>query len=1051
MSNLTTVLLKTFFSISLFLVMAAGSQAWSQASGAAKIVTGKVTDTEDVSLEGVNVQVKNKNIAAVTEKDGSYQLTGVPATDVVLVFTHVGYTSREVRLNNNSSAFNIKLENINSSMGEVVVIGYGSIRRKDLTGSVGVANVKDMQKAPVATFGEALAGRVAGVQVISGDGQPGADLQIIIRGNNSVTQDNSPLYVVDGFPLEESVSNVLNPEEIASIEVLKDASATAIYGARGANGVIIITTKKGKLSRPVVSYQGWVGQHKSLKQQKLLNPYEFVKLQIEDDSTTYTPIYLGGGKTLDSYKEVEGINWQDLVLRDALVHSHNVSVRGGNDKTRYSFSGSVIDQDGIILNSGFRRYQGRIVIDQTISDRIKVGINANYSANKKYGQIIADPQDGGATASLMYSIWGYRPVSGGDDGFLLDDLLDEALGTMADYRTNPYITTQNEYNPLFTNTLIGNGYLEYKPIKDITVRVTGGVTNTTMRKEVFNNSKTRSGNPKSLTGINGSIGNTERTNLLNENTITYNKQINKDNSLTVLAGMTMQKQTYFSNGFAATLVPNESLGISGLDEGLVTALPSGKSSNTLLSYLGRINYNFKSKYLLTASFRADGSSKFFTGNKWAYFPSGSFAWRIKEESFMDRFKWLSDAKLRVGYGLTGNNRVSDFAYLSSLSINTISSYAMGNSIGQGIVPQNLGNLKLKWETTSQLDMGIDLGFFNNRILFTADYYKKKTKDLLLQATLAPSSGYLNGYKNIGKVSNEGLEFTINTMNIQTRKFTWSTNFNIAFNRNRMLSLNDGEASLATRVGWSNYGNAYPYIAIPGHPIALFYGHIFDGVYQFSDFNQLQNGTYVLKEGIPNNGQPRELIKPGFVKYKDINGDGMVDSYDLTIIGNPNPTHIGGLSNNFTWKGFDLNIFFQWSMGNDLMNANRYEFEGSTGRNLLNQFATYADRWTPTNPSNSLYKAGGQGPLVYSSRTIEDGSFVRFKTLAVGYTLPAKLLKPAGISAFRVYAAAQNLAVWTRYSGLDPEVSVRPTALTPGFDWSAYPRARTITVGLDITF
>lgn len=1016
-----------------------------------RTVTGKITDTDDVPLEGASVQVKGKQIGAVSDQNGNYSIPNVPGSDVVLVFSYAGYTSRELRLANTAGSLNVKLENTNSAMGEVVLIGYGSVRRKDLTGSVGVANIKDMQKAPVANFSEALAGRVAGVQVVSGDGQPGADLQVIIRGNNSVTQDNSPLYVVDGFPLEESVGNVLNPEEIASIEVLKDASATAIYGARGANGVVIITTKKGKVSRAVVSYQGWVGQYQNLKKQEVLSPYEFVKLQIEDDSARFTPIYFNNGKTLESYRNMKGIDWQDLVLRDAWVHSHNISIRGGNDRTRYSISGSVFDQDGIILNSGFRRYQGRISLDQTVSPKIKAGINANYSGTKKYGQIVSDAQDGGATASLMYSIWGYRPVSGSDDQELLDDLLDEALGTQADYRTNPYITTQNEYNPLLTKSLIANAYLEYRPVKNLVFRFTGGMTNTTARKEIFNNSKTRSGNPNSLSGLNGSITNTERINLLNENTVTYTKQINRNHNISVLAGMTMQKQRYMYNGFSAIQVPNESLGISGLDEGIISALPSGKSSNALLSYLGRINYAYKSKYLLTASFRADGSSKFYTGNKWAYFPSGSVAWRITEEKFMRRFGWLNDAKLRVGYGTTGNNRVSDFAYLSSLGINVTSAYAIGNSVGQGIIPENLGNLTLKWETTSQVDVGLDLSLFNSRVQFTADYYKKNTKDLLLQATLAPSTGYLSGYKNVGRVSNEGLEFTLNTINIQKKNFTWSTSFNIAFNRNKVRHLNDGEASLASRISWSNYGNAYPYIAIPGHPIALFYGFLFDGVYQYSDFNQMPNGSYVLKSEVPNNGQPRELVQPGFVKYKDINGDGQVDSYDLTIIGNPNPNHIGGISNNFTWKRFDLNIFFQWSAGNDLMNANRYEFEGSTGRSLLNQFASYADRWTPTNPSNTMYKVDGQGPLVYSSRTVEDGSFLRFKTLALGYTIPVKVLKKAGISAFRVYAAAQNLAVWSRYSGLDPEVSVRPAALTPGFDWSAYPRARTITVGLDITF
>jgi TonB-linked SusC/RagA family outer membrane protein len=413
---------------------------------------------------------------------------------------------------------------------------------------------------------------------------------------------------------------------------------------------------------------------------------------------------------------------------------------------------------------------------------------------------------------------------------------------------------------------------------------------------------------------------------------------------------------------------------------------------------------------------------------------------------------LSDAKLRVGYGLTGNNRVTDFAYLSSQQLYPSSGYSFGESPVQGIIPNNLGNKDLKWETTTQTDIGLDLGFLNNRITLTTDYYKKNTRDLLLLATLAPTTGYANGFRNVGKVSNEGVEFTLNTMNIQNKKFSWSTNFNISFNRNKVLQLNEDEPSLASRITWGNFNNAYPYIAVPGHPIALFYGFLFDGVYQYSDFNQQPNGTYILKENVPNNGQPRTTVQPGYIKFKDINQDGQVDNSDLTIIGNPNPIHTGGFSNNFTYGAFDLNVFFQWSYGNDILNANRIEFEGGdVVRSYLNMFKSVENRWTPENQTNELYKIGGQGPLVYSSRTIEDGSFLRLKTVALGYNMPSKLVSRAHIKALRLYASAQNLITWTNYSGMDPEVSVRHSALTPGFDWSAYPNTRTITFGLDLTF
>ncbi|MNL04078.1 TonB dependent receptor [compost metagenome] len=469
-----------------------------------------------------------------------------------------------------------------------------------------------------------------------------------------------------------------------------------------------------------------------------------------------------------------------------------------------------------------------------------------------------------------------------------------------------------------------------------------------------------------------------------------------------------------------------------------------------MSFLTRLNYNYKSRYFLTASFRADGSSKFAPKNRWAYFPSGSAAWLFSEEDFMKNVSFISNAKVRASYGLTGNNRVSDYASMLAMQINNGSGYNFNNSAMNGIVPFTLGNKDLKWETTSQADIGIDLGLFKNKVTITADYYSKKTYDLLLNSSLAPSQGYLNGLRNVGKVGNKGFEFTINTINIKNKNFSWNTNFNISFNRNKVLALTEEDPSILSRINWGNFNNAYPYIAIPGKPIALLYGYVWDGVYQYSDFNQLSNGNYVLKDNIPNNGQSRATVQPGFIKYKDLNGDGVVDGFDQTIIGNPNPTHTGGFSNNFTYKGFDLNVFFQWSYGNDLLNANRIVFEGGENRNSLNMFASYANRWTPENQTNDLYKVYGQGPLVYSSRTIEDGSYLRLKTVAFGYTFNNSLLKRIKVKTLRVYASGQNLYTWTNYTGLDPEVSTFASALTPGFDWSAYPKARTVTFGINLT-
>ncbi|NML21233.1 TonB-dependent receptor [Pseudoflavitalea sp. G-6-1-2] len=1034
------------------LVTAAGVRAQENAPRYSKTVTGLITNAKGEPIDGASVQVKGKKWGAIANTNGVYNLVIPDSINVMLIFSATNYLSKEIRLPAQQSVMNAKLEETAQSLEDVVVIGYGTVKKKDVTGAVATANMADLKKAPVNNFAEALAGRISGVQVSSSDGQPGSELQIIIRGNNSVTQDNSPLYVIDGFPVETASANLINPEEIESIETLKDASATAIYGARGANGVIIITTKKGKIGAPVITYDGWVGMHQNIKKQELMSPYEYVKMQLEMSPVLNTPIFLNNGKTLDSYKDVKGADWQDLIFRNGLVHSHSLAVRGGTDKTRYSLSGSLLDQEGMIINSGFRRYQGRFSIDQTINTKLKAGVNINYTAYKRYGTIAAESQ-GSPTATMMYSVWGYRPVTGDSESSLEDLLFDPSVDPNTDFRINPVLSTKNEYNPLFNNTLIINAYVDYKLSKYLSFRATGGVTKTQIRREIFNNSSTRGGHPRNNQGVNGTITNTDLTNLLNENTLTYNRRFNKDHNLNVLAGFTVQDITGNINGFTAMQVPTEALGIKGLGQGIVTVSPTYAPASGLLSYLGRINYGFKSKYLLTLSFRADGSSKFPRDNRWAYFPSGAFAWRLVDEKFMKQFDWLSDAKVRVGYGTTGNNRVNDFSAWSSLEINPTSGYSYGNAPGQGMVPVNLGNDKLKWETTTQSNIGLDLGFFNNRIMLTTDYYYKKTSDLLLNATLAPSQGFLTGYKNVGKVSNEGIEFTLNTKNIQTKNFSWSSGFNIAFNRNKVLALNDGESSLATRVTWGNFNSAFPYIAVPGNPIALFYGMLFDGVYQYSDFDKTSAGTYVLKAGITDNGLARDKVQPGSIKFRDLNGDNHIDDKDLTIIGNPNPIHFGGFTNNFAWKNFDLNVFFQWSYGNDLLNANRIEFEGGdpTTRNLLNMFKSFEQRWTPENQTNDLYRVGGQGPAYYSSRTIEDGSYLRLKTVSLGYNLPDKTMKRWKMKSLRLYFAAQNLITWTNYSGIDPEVNTRPGALTPGFDFSPYPRTRTLTFGLNAAF
>ncbi|WP_017257337.1 SusC/RagA family TonB-linked outer membrane protein [Pedobacter arcticus] len=1017
-------------------------------SAAAILVKGRILDDEGLPLPGVSVKAKNEKAATVTDVNGNYSISVEKKTSVIQ-FSFLGFESQETTVGDRTT-INISLKVIASRLNEVVVVGYGTVQKRDLTGAVGQVSMKDLQKAPVKSFDEALAGRVAGVQVNSDDGQPGSNFNIVIRGQNSITQDNSPLYVIDGFPIEAANNNALNTSDIESIEVLKDASATAIYGSRGANGVILITTKSGKKGAPVIEYSGNFGTQENVKTMDLLSPYEFVKLQLELNQPAASALYLSNGNTLDTYKSVKGIDWQNELFRSSFTQQHNISLSGGTDNTQYVISGSINNQDGVIINSGFKRNQGKISLTQKVNDKLKIYTNLNY-ANIISDGVVPTSGSNSATNNLLYSTWGYRPISSSLVD-LTNVLFDPDIDGSNDYRINPIISSNNELRKATNNNLIVNTYAQYAFSKKLTLKVSGAVTNNLRRNDLFYNSLTYYGNPNTaggVNGVNGSVIFTQNSSWANENILTYKEKFNKNHELTVLGGVSFQEDKYSRYGSKAIQVPNESLGLDGLDEGVPQTINAESSNATLESFLSRVMYNYKSKYLATASFRADGSSKFAPGKRWSYFPSVSVAWRMSSESFMKNLDFIYDAKLRVGYGVTGNNRVGDFSYLSVLGQPTGSPYAFNNSINLGAIPVALGNKDLKWESTAQANIGYDLSLFKDKLSLTADVYRKTTYDLLLDADLPYSTGYTTAFMNIGKVRNEGLELSLNTTNISKRDFKWSSSINISFNKSKVLGLSEGQQFRTTPVSWENSYNSTPlYIAKVNEPIASFYGYVWDGVYQVSDFD-LIGGAYVLKADVPNNGNARNVIQPGDIKYKDIAGnDNIVNSDDRTVIGRGQPIHTGGFNNNFSYKNFDLNVFFQWSYGNDIYNANRMIFDGNMlAKQNLNQFASYADRWTPENPSNTLYRVNGQGPRVYSSRLIEDGSFLRLKTVSLGYAFKPQLIKPIGLKTLRLSVSGQNLLTWTNYSGMDPEVSIRNSALTPGFDYSAYPRARTIVFGL----
>ncbi len=1027
------------------------------ASAQQRTISGVVLDDGKQPLAGVAVVVKGTSVGVSTNGSGQYRIT-TDAPNPVLVFSLVGHASQEIAVQG-KTLINVTMDESATALDEVeVAVGYGTVRRADLTGSVASVDMEDMSKVQATSFDSAMAGLVAGVNVTAQDGQPGSPSTITIRGGNSITQSNAPLYVIDGFPLENPDNNMINPADIASIDILKDASATAIYGARGANGVVMITTKTGVKGKPSVNVRASLGLQNNIKKMDMMGAYEFVKYQLDLNEINATKLYLGGGKTLDDYRNARDIDWQDQLFQTAKVQNYGVQVSGGTDNTKYLVSGSILNQDGVIIKGGFKRYQGRMLLDQKLGRDLRFYVTANYTATETYGIVAKDYENSTPTESLMYSVMGFRPTSGNlDPDFNYADEFIDDLGNSNDIRINPIYSAKNEHSPVYNNVILANSYLEYQRLKKITFKVAGNITNGFRRSESFRNTKTRAGSPQTPTGrengVNGWIRNENLVNWSNENTVSY-KDVFGQHSLNAVAGFSAQKQTDKGYYFKATHIPNESLGISGLGEGTPVEIKTSNTVSTMESFFGRVNYDYKKKYYLTATFRADGSSRFPTGNKWGYFPSGSLAWYFAREGFVKKLGFISGGKVRVSYGVTGNNRVGNFAYMSTLiqsgvsgSSNSTIGYPFNNAYQPGVYPSALGNGSLKWESTAQWDAGLDIAFLDNRISLVLDYYYKKTNDLLLRADIPSSTGYLTGTKNIGKVSNEGVEITLNTVNIRNRNFQWTTNFNISFNRNKILELNGDQPSLTTMLSWNgNYNNAHPYIALPGMPVASFYGYIFDGVYQYSDFIE-SGGNYVLRADVPNNGNAASTIKPGDIKYKDLNGDGVVNSYDQTVIGSPYPTHTGGFTNNFYYKNFDLNVLFTWSYGNQLLNGNRMIFMGGENRTNLNQLREMENRWSPDNLTSRIPRAGGAGPAVYSDRFIEDASFLRLRNVSLGYTFS----KIGLVSALRLYVTGTNLFTWTKYSGPDPEVSVKSNPLTPGFDWSAYPKARTITFGLDITF
>ncbi len=1023
-------------------------------------ITGTVTDETKETVIGANVVVKGTSTGVTTDLDGKYTIT-VPDNNAVLVFSFIGYTTQEIPVNG-KKVIDVVLKEDGVMLNEVVAIGYATVKKSDLTGSVAKVDMDDLSKAPVSSFDQALGGRIAGVQVVNSSGQPGAEANIVIRGSNTISDsgDGTPLYVIDGFATEDPNAAAYNPSDIESIDVLKDASATAIYGARGANGVIIITTKRGKESAPRVTYDGYFTWQLSPKKLDIMNGKEFVKLQTEMLSETelentyfgYSEL-LGRNRTLEDYDNIASHNWQDEVFRGAPMTSHHVSLSGGSKNTRYSSSVSYYNQQGVLIRSSYESLRARLTLDQQITKNLKFGATMNFANNVSKGS--SPSQAGGGTAQyFLYQVLAYRPLGYNENDDLINNMIDES----GNYPYNPLKTIQNQEDQTTSRQLNLNTYLNWDIMKNLTLRATFSYSNRRDKRQQFNNSDTYLGDPQySANGVNGQFSIREWENWSNEYTLTHKGKFGQHN-LTSMLGASLSSQDITVLGAQGVQLPWEDLGFWGIDNGTPRSITATRVKDKMMSYFARFNYDWRSRYLLTATIRADGSSRF-PYHKWGYFPSASFAWRLSDEPWLGlQDTFISNLKLRAGWGATGNNR-TQYNYPSQQLYSTDQNYTFNNGFQSAIYISQIANRDLKWETTYQTNVGLDYGLFNNRISGEIDLYWKNTKDLLLFAETPASIGFTQVQQNIGSVSNKGLEITVNTVNLPggRGRLKWTTNFNIAFNKNEITALANGQESIL--VSFSSPNVSTPYICKVGHPLSEMYGYVYDGVYQYEDFNEVAPNVFVLKPEIPNNTQDRSQIQPGDVKLKDINGDGQVTEEDQTIIGHGLPIHTGGFTNNFEWKNFDLSIFFQWSYGNDVINYNRVRLESLRG-NHINQLASAANHWTPRvdngdgtytegNYTNYLCAVNRSLNNVNTSREVEDASFLRLKNIQIGYNFPSKLLKNWKIRSLRVYFTAQDLWTWTKYTGYDPEVSTRNSAMTRGFDYSSYPKTTSFTFGVKL--
>ena len=1035
-------------------------------------VTGMVTDEDNNPLPGVNILIKGTGKGVISNTNGEYSIA-INEPNTVLLFSFIGYVMKEVPVGNQST-INVILVQDKISLDEVVAIGYGTARRKDLTGSIASVTGSTINDIPVTSVAQAISGQMAGVQVTVTEGSPDAEIKIRVRGGGSITQDNSPLYIVDGFPVE-GIGD-LAPTDIKSIDILKDASSTAIYGARGANGVILITTRGGFNGKGKVSYNAYFGVKNITKTLDVLSPYEYAYWQYElQNDNPLLETFFGNFQDYDLYKQIDPIDWQDHVFGNTGSSMyHNLSFSGGTENIKYNLSITRNNEEEIMLGSEYERTTLTSNTSFKINERLTIDLNTRLSDNTIYGA-------GTSSADRLSHAVQFRPLGGFAD-FVDSDLVEDDYEISSSYVLDPVKQTLDDYRKTKDINFVINAGANIKILENLKYRLELGTKYGNNNRDRFWGLNTRESLLYGETPL-AEIKKTNVNSLRLANILTYSKEdFLPDQNITVMVGeelnhyksdINIESVKYFPKYITSTsALAMMNLGIT--DPIVTFDNPSIRTS----SFFGRLNYDYKSKYLFSATFRADGSSKFAAGNQWGYFPSAAIAWRISDEDFFTPAKKVfDDLKIRLSYGQSGNNRIADNAWKKTYSVSTHNIYLSGDETSPTafLEPNDiLSNPELKWETTVTRNAGLDFSAFKRRLTGSLEVYHNTTKDLLISATIPSATGYSQQWQNIGQTSNRGVEGSFNLYIVDKRDFKLSTAFNIAFNKNKIDKLGDTKRWEESS-GWcSSDGPTGDYLIEEGGEIGQMYGYVTEGFYTFDDFDYNDYmGTYNLKEGVSDNSDLIGAKRFGPGSLKLMNQDSILDvtaDGDKVVIGNANPKHTGGFNIVAEYKGFDMSAYFNWVYGNDIYNANKLYFNSYAGsryyKNILDMSNsenrwTYIDKQTglevtdPTqlaemNKNATIWSpANSRAPL--HSWAIEDGSFLRLSNLTIGYSFPHSL-KKIGIDKFRLYGSAYNLWTWTNYTGYDPEVDTqRDTPLTPGIDWNAYPRSRSFIIGINVEF